>query len=409
MILNHRGREALNASHSRRNVPLGALRAVLTLLVVAHHAFLAYHPWAPAPATSLIAEPRFWAAFPIVDTQRSQGIDLLIGWNDTFFMSLLFLLSGLFAWPSLVRKGARGFFRDRLIRLGLPFLVAAGLLAPLAYLPTYLAAVRHGAPQPGSFLDQWFALGTWPAGPAWFLWVLLAIGGAAAIAYRVAPGWGTVLGRWSGRLSGRPALYFAALVAASAAAYLPLAAAFRPETWLHFGPCWIQISRALHYTVYFAAGAGLGAFSLDRGLLDPRGKLARRWPLWGIAAAISFAAGIVALLAILDSFPSGGPSFALTTAGNLTFVLCCGLTSFAVLAIFLRFARHSNRWLDSLTANAYGIYLLHYVGVSWLQLALLDTPARGAVKGLVVFLGAVAASWGATALLRQMPAVARVL
>lgn len=409
MDSNAPARGVRGASSVRRSVALDALRAVLTLLVVAHHAALAYHPWAPAPAVSLLAEPRLWMAFPIVDGARAPGLDLFTGWNDTFFMSLLFLVAGAVAWPSLARKGAGAYFRDRLRRLGLPFLVAAGLLAPLAYFPTYLAAVRLGSPQPGSFVEQWLALGCWPAGPAWFLWVLLAFGGVSALLYRVAPGWGEALGRLTARLTRSPLLYFLALLAISAAAYLPLAAHFRPENWLDFGPFWIQISRALHYAVYFTAGAGLGACGLDRDLLDPDGKLARRWPLWAAAATLSFALAVAMLLAIVGTFEHGGPSLALLIAGNLAFVLCCGASSLAVLALFVHRARRMPRWLASLAANAFGIYLFHYACVSWLQLALLGAALPGLVKALLVFAGAVAASWLATALLRRIRAVAGIL
>lgn len=71
----------------------------------------------------------------MVDSQRWSGFALLIGFNDTFFMSLMFFLSGLFVWRSLARKGAAGFLRDRVLRLGVPFVIAAALIAPLAYLP----------------------------------------------------------------------------------------------------------------------------------------------------------------------------------------------------------------------------------------------------------------------------------
>jgi hypothetical protein len=40
---------ALQADVPARNAPVGAVRAFLTLLVVAHHAVLTYHPYAPAP------------------------------------------------------------------------------------------------------------------------------------------------------------------------------------------------------------------------------------------------------------------------------------------------------------------------------------------------------------------------
>ena len=239
--------------------------------------------------------------------------------------------------------------------------------------------------------------------------MLLAYGGAAALAYRVAPGWGDALGRLTARLAHPPALYFLALVGLSFAVYQPLAAQFRPETWLDFGPFWIQISRALHYALYFTAGAGLGACGLDRGLLDPGEKLARRWPLWALAAALSFALAIAALLTILGSFQHGGPGSMLLMAGNLAFVLCCGASSFAMLGLFVRRVRRLPPWLASLAANAFGIYLLHYACVSWLQLALLDATIPGLVKALLVFTGAVAASWVATILLRRNRYLARVL
>jgi peptidoglycan/LPS O-acetylase OafA/YrhL len=407
-----RSREARSASSASKNPALGALRAALTLLVVAHHTALAYMAWAPPAATSLVAEPRLWMAFPIVDGAKAKGLDLLVGWNDTFFMSLLFLLAGAVAWPSLIRKGAGLYLRDRFQRLGLPFLVAAGLLAPLAYLPTWIAASRSTPAQPGSFIEQWLALGVWPAGPAWFLWVLLAFATLAALAFRAAPVWGAALGRATARLAARPALYGCALVGLSFAVYQPMAAHFTPENWLHFGPFWIQIARSLHYALYFVAGIGIGACGLDRGLLEPEGKLARRWPLWAAAAALSYASAVAVLLAILGSYQTGGPAKTLLAAGNLAFVLCCATSSLAAIALFVRRVRRvkrTPRWLESLTANAFGIYLLHYAAVSWLQLTLLPVELPGIAKALLVFAGAVAASWALTAALRRIPALQRVL
>jgi hypothetical protein len=113
-----------NTSQIQYNVAIGYLRAFVTVLVLAHHAALAYHPFAPAPSTSLVTQPRLWPAFPVVDAQRWSGFSLLVGFNDTFFMSLMFFLSGLFVLKSLQRKGSEAFLRDRTLRLGLPFVVA---------------------------------------------------------------------------------------------------------------------------------------------------------------------------------------------------------------------------------------------------------------------------------------------
>jgi glucans biosynthesis protein C len=40
-----------------------------------------------------------------VDSQRWAGFDIAVLFNDSYFMPLMFLLSGLFVGPSLGRKG----------------------------------------------------------------------------------------------------------------------------------------------------------------------------------------------------------------------------------------------------------------------------------------------------------------
>jgi surface polysaccharide O-acyltransferase-like enzyme len=68
-----------------------------------------------------------------------------------------------------------------------------------------------------------------------------------------------------------------------------------------------------------------------------------------------------------------------------------------------------SRVWDSLTANAYGIYLLHYAFVSWLQYSLLKAALPAIAKGSLVRTGAVALSWAVPTALRRIPAVARVI
>jgi peptidoglycan/LPS O-acetylase OafA/YrhL len=382
---------------------IGSLRAIITLLVVAHHAVLAYQPFAPAPPASLTAQPRLWGAFPIVDSHKWPGFGLFTAFNDMFFMALMFFLSGLFVWGSLRRKGSGKFLRGRALRLGLPFAVAAAVVAPLAYYPAYLQTLQRGASGLG-FWRQWLSLGNWPAGPAWFLWVLLAFDAVAAGLFLLAPSWGDRLGRLTAAAS--PIVFWVLLVAVSAAAYIPMVIAFNPFAWASFGPFFFQTSRIFHYLAYFLAGVAVGAYGLQRGLLAPDGTLARRWWLWSSAAVVVFGAALGVIIAALSAHPV---TRGLEIAGDFAFVLSCATSGFAFLALFVRFARNRNRVFDSLRDNAYGIYLLHYAFVSWLQYALLQAPLSGLVKGVTVSLGALALSWGATAALRRSSAVARVV
>jgi Acyltransferase family len=385
---------------TERNVAVGNLRAFVTLMVIAHHAVLAYHPYAPAPPASLRAEPMLWQAFPIVDSHHWAGIESFVGFNDTYFMSLMFLLSGLFVWPSIERKGAGKFIRDRARRLGVPFVVAAALLGPLAYLPSYLQV--NPEHRVAGFWHTWLSLPHWPSGPAWFLWVLLVFDVVAAGLTRIAPAWGQVLSGIAARLQ-RPGASFWLLVAASVVAYVPLAVALGPGSWATFGPFAFQESRALHYGLYFFVGAGIGAYGLERGLLLPGGALARRWPLWlGSAVGSFFLLVIVFLSALSKGEAAGKVAWALVDFG---FVLSCAASSFGFIALFVRFAK-PGKLGKSLSENAYGMYLTHYFLVSWLQYLLLPAALPGAIKGTAVFFGVVGLSWGLTAALRRIPAVA---
>jgi peptidoglycan/LPS O-acetylase OafA/YrhL len=392
--------------HGHRDVALDTLRAFVVVLVVAHHSVLAYALVSPGVAPSSPLHP-WLAGIPIVDSHRLIAFDLFALFNDTFFMSLMFLLSGLFVGPSLRRKGAEGFLRDRALRLGAPFVVMA-LLAPLAYYPAY----RVTAADPGvvAFWREWLSLGVWPSGPMWFVAVLLGFDVIAAALHRLAPGLIDSAGRLASVGRRRPMALFAALMLVSAAAYLPLRAVFGPESWATVGPFSVQSSRALHYLVYFLAGVAIGDCEIGHGLLAPDGSLGQHWFRWTVRA-LWLCAVYVAIVGGLapERYAFGLPPLARQLILGLGFVLCCGAISFAMLAVFRRFAGAPNPVWTSLSRNAYGIYLMHYGFVMWLQYALLAAAIPAVAKAAIVLSGALAASWAATAALRRIPAVARVI
>jgi peptidoglycan/LPS O-acetylase OafA/YrhL len=378
---------------THRQFQLSYLRALVTLLVVAHHSALAYISSKP-PVPGFTALSLWWTAFPVRDPAGWRGLDLSVGWNDVFFMALMFFVSGLFVWPALRRHGAGGFIKRRFLRLGVPFVVAAGLLAPLGYYPAYLQL--GGDTHLGNYARAWLALGKWPAGPAWFLWVLLVFDCVAALAFTALPHVFEALARGVRTVSNRPVLFFLMLAALSCAAYVPMAIYFGGLMWWSWGPFFIQSSRAIHYFVYFAMGACLGAFGTEIPIFERTGRLAQRWWLWGLAMVPAF-------LAIIGLMVSG--RFA---AARVMFPVSCAASSLFLIAIAIRFARPW-RWADSLSANAYGIYLLHYFFVIWIQYGALHWTAPALVKCAAVLVAATGLSWMLTAMLRQSEVIAGVV
>jgi peptidoglycan/LPS O-acetylase OafA/YrhL len=196
------------------------------------------------------------------------------------------------------------------------------------------------------------------------------------------------------------------MVAACAVAYVPMAVLFGTLTWTGWAPWVLQSSRPFLYFVWFLAGVGVGAWGMQRGLLAPDGKLARRWPLWAGAALMAF---VLAVAVLLVSWSGHGAPKAWAAANAVAFVLSCAASCFGFLAVFTRFARTRVKIFDSIASNAYGMYLVHYAIVAWLQYSLLKAALPAVAKGSLVFAAAVALSWAATAALRRIPAVARVI
>ena len=382
---------------STPSLALNNLRTFAIVIVLAVHAFVAYLGSSPASSFRFDDPPYRWRSIPIIDGDRWFGFDIFCAHQDTYLIALLFFLSGLFVWPSLTRKGARNFLRDRVVRIGLPFALTVGLLMPVAHYPIY----RVTAVDPGvtAYWQHWLALPFWPSGPPWFLWVLLLFDLGVAALYAFARRSGDALGRIVGKLSARPVAFVAVLVAVSGLAYVPLALVFTPWTWFHVGPFAFQLCRPLLYAVYFLAGVGVGAFGIERGLFAPSGWLPRHWTVAAGAATATFALWL-GLTGIAMS-GDGPPSLPVQTLEASSFVLCCVAGCLFMLAIFVRFANRPIRMLDTLTDEAYGMYLVHYLFSVWLQFILSGFAVLAVIKAAIVFSGTLVLSWGSVAAMRR--------
>jgi glucan biosynthesis protein C len=390
---------------SRSSVALDNLRAFVILIVLAFHSVLAYLQFLPASPYRFNAPPYKWQSFAIIDSARFIGFDLFCAYQDVYLMSLMFFLSGLFVWSSLVRKGSWTFLTDRFVRLGLPFALALMLLMPVTLYPTY--RVTAADPTIAEYWRQFMALPLWPSGPQWFLWQLLTLNIAAAALYQIRPAAIQAIGALASALGRRPVKFFLVLAGASAVAYVPLALALTPWEWFQVGPFGFQRSRPLHYAVYFFTGAAIGTAGLERGLLSSEGVLAQRWRAWLAASLACFALWIALTAQTMgdaEIVPLG-----MRIAADLSLVLACAAACFSTLSLFLRFATTRLRVAESLSDNAYGMYLVHYVFVVWLQYALLDVQLVAVAKAAIVFVVTLLMSWGSTAAIRCIPLGARLI
>ena len=99
----------------------------------------------------------------------------------------------------------------------------------------------------------------------------------------------------------------------------------------------------------------------------------------------------------------------LQLAANLSFVVACASGCFFFVAVFLRFGQHRSWVYDGLSESAYGMYLVHYVFVVWMQYALLDLPLFAIVKAAIVFTVTLLLSWGTTIAVQRAPLGVRLI
>jgi surface polysaccharide O-acyltransferase-like enzyme len=379
----------------RRDAAFDRARSFVIVLVLIHHSVIPY------------------TYYGHTDRQSFLGFDAVVTFNDSFMMVAMFLLSGLFTWPSLQRKGIAAFLRGRWLRLGLPFAIGAVTLMPIAY---YAVELRNSGTSFGAYLVKTVTVGPWESGPIWFLAVLLVFDMLAVVVYRVAPGIVEAIGRLSMASLHRPAYAFWALLAASVVVYVPLDLYFGIGRWFTLGPLAIQADRILLYALYFFVGVGIGSVPSHLGLLSRDGELARRWPVWLLATLVTFA-GLIGLIYYKREFlpdPNNPPPW-WDTAHAFFFACFSASQTLNLLALFLRFESHGRSILDPLRESSFGIFLIHYLPLLWLQYALYGITLAPTVqetailKALIVFVLTLAISWIATSALRKIPGVARVL
>lgn len=385
------GAEAHAAPKAKaRNLSLDRARTFLTLVVLLHHAVIPYTYFGHT-------DPASWA-----------GFDVVVLATDSFFMAMFFFLSGLFTWPGIARKAPSVFLRDRLLRLGLPFAIAAFTVIPLAY---YAIALRH---DPGlSFTAFWWktiTVGPWPSGPIWFVWVLLAFDLTASLLYRVSAHLVDPGNRVSLRGFDQPAVFWLLLVVVTTIAYVPALLYFGGSKWFELGPFSVQASRILLYFAYFFIGVSVGAANFDRGILSAGGQLPKQRWLWVLATLIPYCLMWVMIYIKREVLgnPDPQPHWYQAIYGTF-FVLFSGSILLAILAFFLHQKSRGPNLLDRMQADAYGIFLVHYPIALWIQYALFDYSWPAIVKAAIGFVLTVILSWALTAALRKIPGASHVL
>jgi fucose 4-O-acetylase-like acetyltransferase len=379
------------------------LRSSIIILVVAHHSALAYTTFAKFNKEAYIMSTN-----PVVDVQRWIGLDIFVFFNDIFMMSLMFLISGVFVSASLQKKGSISFLNDRFRRLFIPFIFGVTILMLLAYYPSYYLA--HGQNNIKDYIIDFFTVEHWPVGPPWFIWVLFSFNLVFALVFPFIKGILNKLSESLLILKTKPFKLLFIWFLITWIIYVPLRLIFGPDSWTGLGPFDFQKSRLLLYFGYFIFGTVIGSTPFEKGLFSDDSAFMKKWPTW-----ISFCVLIFLILLIIDE-----PFRRLTGTKqmnvihvqliySIVYVSSCTLSCIAFLTAFKALVKSSKFWMDSLVANSFSIYLIHYVFIVWCQYVLLSLNISAIIKFFVTFWVVLSVSWLVSYLIRKNNLVKKYL
>ncbi|MFD2519928.1 acyltransferase family protein [Emticicia soli] len=380
-----------------RNLWVDYLRSALTVLVVAHHASLAYTTFAKFDKEAYIR-----STHAIVDNKRWVGLDIFENFNDVFFMALMFLIGGLFLSKSIDKKGVFVFIKDRFYRLFLPFIILGTLFMLIAYFPSYYVA--KGNTDITAYIQDFFVVEKWPVGPPWFIWVLFVFNLLFALLNPFIKNISQKANNFIDSLQHKPILFFILLWFITWVLYVPLASAVGPGTWTGIGPFDFQLSRVALYFGYFIIGILIGTTDFNQQLLSPTSGIVKNWWLW-----VLLALSVYTLLSLVEQKEILANMVKTNQLGLLSgwliyfsiYTASCTLSSIAFITAFRKLVRESSEWWNSLVANAYLIYLIHYVFLTWIQFLLQPYDISAFEKFLLAFISSLSLSWATSILLRR--------
>lgn len=384
----------------KRNLWIDYLRSALTVLVVAHHSSLAYTTFAYFDTKTYINSTN-----PVVDNSRWIGMDIFENFNDIFFMSLMFFISGLFVYRGLIKKGKQTFLAERFKRLGIPFIIGVCILIPIAYFPSFY--LNNHSFNISLFIKDFLLNQQWPVGPPWFIWILLLFNAVAVIIPEM---FYTSISKATSKLTKYPIRFFVIIFIFVSLAFIPISIWVGQYRWTGFGPFDFQVNRLLLYFIFFIFGTCIGSSDWESYFFTDNKFLNRPWQFWVIVCLLSYLLVELFTYNIWDIVRAGKLGVNLAWIFfDLLFVVSCISSSFTFLSIFKQNIHKQYPIWTNLSANAFGIYLIHYIFITFLQFALLNVSLPVFIKFLIVFLVTLLASWTIVNFLRKFRIVNQII
>lgn len=358
---------------------LDNLRIYLTILVILHHATLAYGgngDWGIEDVITDEISPILFTFFNAL--------------NQSYFMTTFFLLAGYFAPRSLERKGSKNFMLDRIIRLGIPLLIYTTLIINLNVF--MITKWYFDVP------FQWIF--SYIPGHLWFL-QLLFLFALIYVIYKLFKKDPTNLEERDFPSDG---LIWVTVIVLVIFTFLMRLAYPIGETKLN-----IQPGHITHYIFAFFIGIAAYRGNWFRRLTIAKGKR------WGIIALVTlpFFFVIFILGGALEGEANLAKFLGSFTWQSMAYALWETIMMVSIIIFLLYFFREkfnrSGALLATMAASVYTVYIIHQTVLFGLNIVFLNVPIPSFIKFFAVSLIGVPLCFLLSYLILKLPYAKRVL
>ena len=382
------------------------LRASLVILVVLHHVAVVYGAFVPG---FYYVEP------PFTEPLAYRNLLVFATLNQSWFMGAFFLVAGYFTPGSYDRKGPVSFFRDRLLRLGVPLFFFVFVISSVTGIGFWLMPAELTGIETEFTLRSWLENYTrlFGLGPMWFVALLLIFNGGYILWRILRKKHNSSLKR-KNSFPGYVGIIIATLLLA-AVSYLvrfviPIGKAFT----IPFGRAGLAFPSLAYLPQY------LGFFVIGI-IAAGRDWLRLLPPFKGIVG------GIAALIALILLLPLGfsGRWFSLEIGDALgnglgnghwqsaiwalfDSIFAVGL-SLSALAMFRRFFNKKSKFGTFLAKHGYAVYIFHITVLIFIAYAFRGLGLTTMTKAILMSVIVVPACFVVAFLIRRIPGVSRVL
>jgi hypothetical protein len=356
---------------------LDVLRTFTIGLVVFHHVTLLY-----IPQFQIVNK---FVRNPIPDKFNILFLLLMVLISGPMLNAIMFFIAGYFVFASYEKRGARAFVKDKIKRLGIPYLFGLVVLAPLSLFIARLS--WDGNVKLGHFwIKEFFLPKTISPLHLWFIGILLIF----FIVFTPLLGWlKKEKNQETGGKNCPRTLIYILFLFVTFAVYFCLSIFYKPYTFLsvyivNFPAVMLPI-----YAGYFL----LGIYASRHGWFNGKNK-EYVFP-WAMAFAANTVLFFGAML-IADMEPeTNHPLPAFATNG----MIFSGV--FLLIAVFKKYQNKTSSTRTWLSKNSYGAYIVHYPIVFAVVYLMRGIPMPAITKYIIQIFICPCLAWTSAGLLKR--------